>query len=277
MKKIFVALICVLALSGCAYYVQLYETTSNFTKEGNAVFENDTVKITYYFWQSQGVLAFTIYNKLDVPIYIDWKKSSYVKNGDKFDYWKDEQTGEFTTQYSSVVFNKDLTGWDVGRLQVGESVTNSKTVKPERVTFITPHSKIYKSYFKLFNPSGILLKTTRDAQYIDSKVHKGKKTLVYTADYAKEKNPLTFRNFITLSTSEKFEKESYIDNEFYVSKVTEMKADEFILGYDRTDRYSEVPIYAFQSPNAFFVEIDAINSIAYRKKMGVKTYDLLYK
>src|ERR1700730_10311196 len=98
MKKIafvFIPLMILFLNISCTHYVQFYETktTSPMKVENNCyTFENDTIKIVYSFWANHGTLSYTVYNKLDVPIYIDWKKSSYVKNGEKLDYWKDRTT-----------------------------------------------------------------------------------------------------------------------------------------------------------------------------------------
>jgi hypothetical protein len=273
MKTFFTLSIFILTLCSCNIkYTQLYETTSSFTKDGKAVYENDTARIEYFFWDQAGVLAFAIYNKLNVPIYIDWKRSSYIKNGDKFDYWVDEQTSEYNTNYTSIQYKGLLYGWGVE----GQSTTTGKTVKPERVTFIAPHSRIYKHYFILFNPSGTLLRIDHNPEVVNSKSQPGKSTVVYTNAYNKEKNPLTFRNFLTLSTSEKFDKDIYIDNEFYVSKITEMKAGEFRAGY-KVINDQTIYTYPYQSDNCFYVDIDNSTAVAHRKKWKEKIYRPFYR
>ena len=64
----------------CSTYVQIYYLDSKDVSKVNEdfVFENDTVKISYFFWAKRGVIAFEIFNKLDKPLYVDWKKSSYI-------------------------------------------------------------------------------------------------------------------------------------------------------------------------------------------------------
>ena len=87
----FLVIITVLLISCSPKLAHLYETKamSNLPNKENS-FENDTVRIAYSFWSENGSYSFSVYNKLNVPLYIDWKKSSLVKNNDKLNYWSDE-------------------------------------------------------------------------------------------------------------------------------------------------------------------------------------------
>jgi hypothetical protein len=72
-------------------------------------------------------------------------------------------------------------------------------------------------------------------------------------DYTSTNTLLSFRNFLTISTTEKFESESYIDNGFFVSRITQMKRDDFFgrVSHDRTTIY-EMP---YKKAFAFFVDV----------------------
>lgn len=252
MKYLF-GVLCIVFIGGCTpiYYSQLYEAKSTFRSDGGLVFENDTVKISYYFWDENGVLAFSIYNKLNVPLYVDWKKSSFVKRDDKFDYWIDEQTGENTTEYASVRYRGIVPGWSGS---TGTALTNTKTFKPERITFIAPHSKYNKYSFSIYNPKGTLLDTSIEMENVQSIWRKNYKTGMYIADFESDRTPLTFRNFLTLSTSEKFEKEFYVDNMFYIASIKEMTTDEFLgEAYFSSDNTLVSP-YPYKAENCFYVK-----------------------
>lgn len=191
--------------------VQVYETTptANIVERNNKfVFENDTVKIIYSFWEDRGVLSYTLYNKLSIPIYIDWKKCSFIKNGEKLDYWVDEVNSKSVSKsksnlYSAYYFSADATT---------KTVTNTNAVKPERVIFIAPNSSIKRQQFVLY-------------PYAYQSLEKVK-SISYTA----ETTPLIFRNFISISTTENFEKEYYVDNGFYVSNRLEISKGKFSAG-----------------------------------------------
>ena len=136
-----------LAISGCTEYAQIYKThaQSNISvKDYSYFFENDTVKIEYTFWSEHGVLDFTVFNKLSVPLYVDWKKSALVRNSIKLDYFIDEETMVSSTAYNSYLFGK-WNSWGTGK-------SNTVAVKshPERISFIAPKSSIERNQFMLF-------------------------------------------------------------------------------------------------------------------------------
>src|SRR5690606_15519519 len=54
-----------------------------------------------------------------------------------------------------------------------------------------------------------------------------KKEKAFVKNFDKVNSPLIFRNFLTLSYSDNFKKVFYIDNEFFISKVTEMGKKQF--------------------------------------------------
>lgn len=263
MKLFFTFILCAIVLGGCTFtYSQLYETKSTFNSDGSTEFENDTVKISYYFWGESGVLAFSIYNKLDVPLYVDWKKSSYIRDEDKYDYWIDEQNSESNSVYASVRYKGILTGWG----SVGESSTTSKTTKPERVTFIAPHSKYKRYTFSLYNPHGTLIDTSVKLEWIDSKLNPKKLVGVYNRTYTTSNAFHFFRNFLTISTSEKFEKELYVDNEFYISKITEMPTKE-LLGGAIVSGDGFIYSYPYKANDRFYVlNIAETTTLKYRKE-----------
>lgn len=89
MKKLIVIASILIFVYGCKTYVQVFDTKAKNIKVENEfyVFENDSLKITYSFWAKNGLMTFGIYNKLNKPLYIDWKKSSYIDNSVKLNYW----------------------------------------------------------------------------------------------------------------------------------------------------------------------------------------------
>ncbi|MCW3124520.1 MAG: hypothetical protein JWO03_178 [Bacteroidetes bacterium] len=257
MKYLFILALTV-SLTGCVSYSQIFQTSYpnlGGSSTGLPVFENDTVRIQYYFWENDGMLVFYVYNKLDKPLYIDWKKSSYIKNGDKLDYWSDE-TDYVSATYSSSVYGRSIL-WNNANVSVGESVTYGKSKKPERTTFIAPHSSYTRSTpFYLYHESTELAlpKNARSEEWI-SGFNQNKKVQVRYVNFTKEKSPLTFRNFLSISTSEKFENEVYIDNEFFVSRITELPYVEL---HGPSINYSSGSFeYPFKKPDRFYVNLSS--------------------
>jgi hypothetical protein len=115
-------------------------------QNNNWVYENDSIKVTYSFWANKGVMSFEVYNKLDKPIYIDWKNSSFIYNGNKLNYWVDEQKSSFASYYGGYYYNGPSIR---SSSSIGIQTTSGSTVKPERITFLPPKSNFDRTQFYL--------------------------------------------------------------------------------------------------------------------------------
>ncbi len=105
--KNFLLLLLSFILFGCSKKnLLVYETTSINCKShyGSFVYESDTIKITYNFWENGGMLNFTIFNKLDKPFYINWGSSSFIYNGTKINCWADQAVTVSSGNYSNYYY-----------------------------------------------------------------------------------------------------------------------------------------------------------------------------
>ena len=277
MKKIIGIGLIVLFVYGCKSYVQVFETNGTNLETENEfyVFENDSLKITYGFWTQKGLMTFVIFNKLDKPLYIDWKKSSYIDNSVKLNYWIDGEKTKSLEYYGSYYYGGPLlkTGYAVSSTK---GVSVSTTVKNERITFIPPNSNYYRSKFYIFPINFFELDTKTPYKEVPRKDKPKKKTKIYEKSFSKENSPLIFRNFLTFSFSEYFEDEFYVDNEFYISDIKEMdrrhfeyiKRDESIKfgRFYLTDEYGELIKFSdFNKKSSFYLYIPKEASIDSRK------------
>ncbi len=124
----------------------------------------------------------------------------------------------------------------------------SQITKPERITFIPPGTIIsmamhtiaekkvedlqpgiasmkdtslpFPTVFYLDNQSGKWLPDLNN-EFVPKKF-----TLLYS-EFNTISTPISFRTFLTYSTNDKFLTEAYIDNFFYVSKITQMPIEAF--------------------------------------------------
>lgn len=258
-------------------YVQVINTDSDISKnyESFYLFENDSVKIAYSFWNESGLVSFSIFNKMNIPIYIDWKKSSYIDNSVKLNYWVDEQIEKSVSSYRTYYYNGPLLapGYGVGAIA---GATVSSTSKAERVTFIPPKSNYYRSQFYILPVKSVKLKTTTSFEEVPLRSKPKKMTKIYSSYYSRENSPLTFRNFLTFSVSENFETEFYVDNMFYIAEVLEMDVRHFEqYRFDETqkvmlfirDEYGEPILFTdFKKHDSFYKRIPKDISIENRKK-----------
>ncbi|MCX6210329.1 MAG: hypothetical protein NTZ59_12735 [Bacteroidetes bacterium] len=261
MKRIifFITLISIVCFS-CKSYVELYKTESTNTKaqDKTYLYENDTIKVEYSFWAEKGIMAFSVFNKLDKPLYIDWKKSNYISNSKKFDYWADKETStRNTTNYE--YYNKSLLSIPFLTNYLNSSVSSSISVKPERITFIPPKAIIFKSDYFITNSNynnwekdfqSILVKDINP----NLKKNLDQKSIAKSKKFTKENSPLTFRNFFTFSTKENFETEFYIDNNFFINEIMLFNRKDF--GEVTIDKKNRViDIFYFEDGKSFHKEL----------------------
>lgn len=261
-KLSLIAMAFIFVLSSCNQFIQLIETESvgkdAVTKEG--VCENTDLRIDYDMWSEDGITYFSIKNKTDKPMYIDWKRSVFIYNDWKNNLWVEKSTTESYVVPSGT----------------GKNITYERkvsTVTAERYTFIPPHT--YVSVPMTYTiMSGVSEITTTDKNgktsimitqslkndkslkktSIPSSTGKGN-VKAYVKTYTKEESPNRFRNFLTYSFDEKFTTEKYIENEFYVSKKTEMTKKNFDGPYKKANITVKVgglktknKVKVFQSP-----------------------------
>ncbi|MHA4811067.1 hypothetical protein ACX0G9_23365 [Flavitalea flava] len=239
---IFIA--CILFFS-CSKYAQMYETRANVpvVKENDHfVFENDTVKIAYDFWADEGQISFEIFNKLSIPIYIDWKKSLFFVNNTRYDYWSGES---YTHIESSGEYRYFRDGW----LSSGNSVT----IKPERFLFLTPQSFVRTNRFRIF-PKKSLLDDNSPSEEIVIPQHPTVKANVKYKEFDISNSPLVFKNFITIALDEKSNNETFIDNSFFVSKISQMKRKKFFTGSVSVNNRIRLTS-TLKNPTSFYVNL----------------------
>ncbi len=195
-------------------------------KDNKFVYDTDSLRITYNFQGANGVIRMNIYNKLSVPLYIDWKRSAFIKGKEKFDYWVDE--AYFQGVYGGVTatdLRPSLNRYNQFLYSYNRGFFEGALRKEEQISFIPPKTEISQSRFRVAPGKGWSLPsaqgTVEEVDVILSGSDSKKKELVrYT--FSNQNTPLSFRNFLTLSTDAQFRTEFHIDTPFYASQVENM-------------------------------------------------------
>jgi len=249
-------------------YIQLLDTKSPNVNIVNEyyIYETDTIKIIYSLWEEEGIMSFAIFNKLNVPIYIDWKKSSYIDNSIKLDYWIDEESINSSSYYGGYYYNGVLLrpGYTINK---GIKTTQTTKVKPERITFLPPKSNCYKSQFHILPQFYYTFNTNTEYKDVNRNDRPEKKTKVYEKNFTKDTSPLIFRNYITISLTEDFKKEIHIDNIFYISCVKEMELNHF----KYVEKYVDGIYYyltPFKNNTSFYLNVPEYKDVETRKKLS---------
>lgn len=210
MKTIYnfcIGLVSIVFLSGCSVYQHVrLESNLKQNDKFEYLIENDSVSIIYSFCGEGGPIHIEFFNKLDKPLYIDWGKSALIINGKSKSMWKDvSRITANATEYKVIPENS-----------VVSSTSNMEgaIVKPDKLTFIPPHSNISTNRYFL------------QSKFFTTPVHLSEREALYTTQgkvnarkfsFSKEDSPLNFRIFLSISENEDFKNPVQFDNSFWVS------------------------------------------------------------
>jgi len=235
--KLFIAIAAITIMSACSHTTRLVETKANNASKMNdnsVTFENDSIRVTYDLWSESGIMFYSVYNKTNMPLYIDWKRSAYVEENRIFPYYNNRSVAE--TQYIPTVNGNTVV-----------MTPRATTVSEERITFIPPRTlvtnpitwKIFSGGMSTYSSKNkdririetVDLKNDKNATLDEApktytKGNKGT-SKVYSKTFTKDQSPLLFRNYISYSAYEDFRKESHLETEFYISKLSEMDTRQF--------------------------------------------------
>lgn len=227
MRLIFFLLITILVSSCNKQMIQLMKLNpvdNHFAEEDDEyIFDNDTVRITYRFWADHGKFEFAVQNKLNVPIYIDWKKSNLIYNGKPNVYWL-EETVVKSNSVTSGIGMRGAYGIAYGSAYTtGESIERPK----ERVTFLPPASSIERNEYSIENAFYYLMDLDVEPEIVLNESNPKKVTKVYSQEFEEESSPVQMTNFLTFATKESFENEWFVKNTFYLGEISEMELKHF--------------------------------------------------
>ncbi len=221
-KKLLLFLLIASVFTSCSRFTQVVyvSPTTEDIKSINHFYqyENDDVKVVYWFWADHGVMSFLFWNKTDMPVYIDWKKSAMINNGKRLSYY----TNQYASNYKAYGTAYGLEWLDVFNdyysMSSSTKLSRESLVKGERITFIPPKSYITQAFYNL----------TANIYFDVTDRNTEEETINFCKVYVSRSNKdISFRNFVTYSFSENFTTENYIDNEFHLNKVVTLNNANF--------------------------------------------------
>jgi len=263
MRYIF-SLLCVILLQSCkpAKYVQVLYTESSDTKisERFYTFENDTMKITYDFNISQNSFYFTIYNKLNRAIYIDWSKSVYNVNNYNLKYTYD---GKADTNQNSYIINNMIK-----RINPKHGIPSYSEVEIKENVRIKPLSEFSAAKFHIYKGNVINLDKYKLSIQPLNEFPESKTTKVYEQEYTEQNSPLHFSNTLTFYFTQTNRDEFTVKNSFHVTRIKEMVKNHFWFQSRNQDGTKKKKSYTMTHslPTSFYIEIDKKESVEGRSK-----------
>lgn len=179
------------------------------------VIENDSIAILYSFYGEGGPITINISNKLNQPLYVDWRKSALIINGQSFTLWKDQASlSAYTSSYS--VMQDDQVTHISGNIE-------GSIVKNDKVSFIPPHAKIVINSYSLYN--GLFNTPDQAGEKIKFFTADGYKRKATKYAFSEQTSPFNFRIFLSVSLDDNFKSPFQFDNNFWVSEYFTTTAD----------------------------------------------------
>lgn len=187
---IFLLLVVITGFSSCTtYYYSVLSSTDRYVDrslDGDFIQEDDTVCIVYSFYGEDAPVKITIYNKLNEPLFVDWKRSAIIID--------DEATSYYT------------------------GIVSPDSNYPSGMDVIYPQAMIRHQPLTLANFS---FHKIPDNTYRKSKYVKDNSEIatIQTKEYTEEDSPLYFRSYLTLYTDEDSPKSLHYERTFYISRL----------------------------------------------------------
>ncbi len=225
MRKLIPLCICILSFTSCSnsYYYQRYKT--NFSEnlkleDKNIVYQDANCLISYDLWQENGNIGFSFYNKTNEDLTIDLEKSFFILNGNANNYFRNRSYTETNIKSISTKRGANISN---DNTEIIASKTSTNTQGTE-VTFLEQNKIIIPPRtYKIIAEYSINGALYRDCELIKYPTRKEIKTRNFTS----ETSPFVFSNRISYYLSNK-DNPININNEFYVSEITNYPENEFI-------------------------------------------------
>jgi hypothetical protein len=258
-------------MTSCAStsYYQVYKTSTSEKiklEENSLDYEDQNCIISYNFWEDEGNIGFRFFNKTNQNIYLNLDDSFYILNGIANNYYKNRI---FTnSQNSGVVVTHGAT---LGRsvsgnnflnlLQTNLMSTSGSTGKvsssatavaynEEKIICIPPQTaKIISEY----NINQSLFRNCELLRYPTKKQIKAER-------FTKLTSPIIFSNIISFKIAQS-ETQNQIQNEFYVSEITNLPESEmyFLKYQENCGKKSTLKLKYFvePKPNKFYIKYNS--------------------
>ena len=223
-------------LTGCTTYQYLAvdgDLPHNIHRQ--YVSENDSVKIIYTFAGLHGPVTIDFYNKLDIPLYVDWSRSALVLDSQRISYWRDEGRLLATGYGNEVHWNPYINST---RMALSGTIFHD-----EKKSFIPPQSNITVS-------TVILSKDLVNISPLDSFKWVKLRTVsgfvnAKRYNYSSVNSPISFRSFLAYSPDEDFSNPVYTDHYSWVSDIIRSTTPPGQLPYQPANQFYESKVTPF--------------------------------
>ncbi|AXY75146.1 hypothetical protein D3H65_14670 [Paraflavitalea soli] len=212
MRLLIPTLAFLILLAGCNRYQYLGISSDQLQKNEHQEFtiENDTLQMVYNFNGQNAPVNLLVRNKLDKPIFIDWKRSALIINDNAISYSPDQVSVHGVVSASSI-------SWTQGFSATDASVYGTANLPPG-IQMIPPQSFITKTPLGITNK---LLKNIPDSALRKIKMHMADGNSAYAdqAFFDAGNSPLRFRSYLAIVVGDSTLVPVAYQHSFYISEV----------------------------------------------------------
>lgn len=276
---IFVIAVVSVLMSSCAStykYCQIYETKP-LNSDNNVKIENGQMRyeypqcvIEYNFWANGGSADFTFYNKTDDIIYIDLAKSFYVQNGVAYDIyqareWSHGSSVDVATSTAYGYVESRSLGYSVGVIvpnvnNVSHTSVDMVSVKEKQIVAVPPHSRKHIETYTVMTEPLLSCDLQRYPQQSAQML------------FSSDDSPCCFSDVITFKVGDNSQSHT-INNEFYVSSVTNYAEPELITMKKRDELCENMRDPDYKAPNQDLYDKYIKDGICETASSFYKTYE----
>jgi len=213
MHRLILSVAFVLLLSACSTYQYMTVDSAQLKKDDHSqlTFENDTLRLTWRLEGKGGAVTLNIYNKTDQPLYVNWKKSAFIRN---------EQTTSLFDNNVMIQGNSAAFAYHTGTATQVHTRYAASLSLPEGIDFIPPASSLSRQLPDL-QRTGLLqanlADTLREKKLIATD---GLNYTRYMQQHFDEvQSPLHFKSYITFSIGNNNPPEFAETCSFYVGEI----------------------------------------------------------
>jgi hypothetical protein len=228
MQLLLFNLVFIFTLASCSSYHYVTMDSTDITRKGSKTFswETDTMSVAYQFSGEGGLMTITVFNKTSEPLYVNWKKSAVINNGEKVSLFDRNVIATGAIQSDNYHINRNQT--------TGYSNFLVSFDLPEGIDFLPPQSGLSKSVVNLqdITLNNLAVHGSVKQEKITTTEGIVKFRRVY---YTVDESPLHFKTYITLALGKNAENEFSVQHSFYVREVVQSITDPNLFSMYQTD------------------------------------------
>ena len=247
--------LCITSCKSICYQVYDVDYDDNMKLQDSCiVYENEDCKVMYNLWSENGLVKFAIFNKTNSDIFVDMTQSIFSLNELANEYYKSRTWYKnISSCQTTITANTTGSGLWGNRMYLcnvdGVGVSSGISMKENEIECVP--SKKYK-LFGVYSVSPSLMNTHDYDKDYPTKT-------IQLSSYTRYNSPYIFTNRIVYGFSKDETVKKHIENEFWVSNITnypEKEAVEYIkvekTGY-RVPSYAKIKRFKIGMPNKFYV------------------------